>query len=86
MNATIFAYGQTSSGKTFTINSIIDMALRQIFKTIDTKREERQYLVRMSALEIYNESVQDMLGTDESLVRHTPNRGQEASLRQDQTV
>ena len=69
VNGTIFAYGQTSSGKTFTMHGgedpqrqpgVILMAMRQIFDTIkDTP--DREYLLRISYLEIYNEVIKDLL-------------------------
>ena len=68
-NGTIFAYGQTGTGKTFTINGVpSDPQLKGImprsFETIfnliqsDTNKE---YLVRASYLEIYNEDIKDLL-------------------------
>ena len=68
-NGTIFAYGQTGTGKTHTITGILKddkqkgimpRAFQNIFSSIsgDTKR---QYLVRASYLEIYNEDIQDLL-------------------------
>jgi hypothetical protein len=68
-NGTIFAYGQTGTGKTFTITGILKdeaekgilpRAFENIFQQIkgDSKK---QYLVRASYLEIYNEEIQDLL-------------------------
>ncbi|XP_035723714.1 kinesin-related protein 4-like [Vespa mandarinia] len=71
-NGTIFAYGQTSSGKTFTMMGdlnepgIITLAIEHMFDAIaNTLR--REFLLRVSYLEIYNEKVNDLLnksGTD----------------------
>ena len=65
-NGTIFAYGQTSSGKTHTLMGndsdpgINIHAVKQVFSQIaDTQNTE--FLVRMSYLEIYNEEIGDLL-------------------------
>ncbi|KPP73024.1 hypothetical protein Z043_107927, partial [Scleropages formosus] len=65
-NGTIFAYGQTSSGKTFTMmgNScapgVIPMAMEDVFQTIKNC-PEKEFLLRVSYMEIYNETVTDLL-------------------------
>lgn len=68
-NGTIFAYGQTGTGKTHTMTGEIDnnelmgimpRSFQTIFNQIETF-SARQYLVRISFLEIYNEEIQDLL-------------------------
>ncbi|XP_021728458.1 kinesin-like protein KIN-7N [Chenopodium quinoa] len=65
-NGTVFAYGQTSSGKTFTMNGsennpgIIHRAVKDVFDMI-TKHDEREFLIRVSYMEIYNEEINDLL-------------------------
>ncbi|XP_058885630.1 centromere-associated protein E isoform X2 [Acipenser ruthenus] len=65
-NGTIFAYGQTSSGKTFTMMGnqkslgVIPLAIQDIFKIIDDS-PNREFLLRVSYMEIYNETVTDLL-------------------------
>ncbi|KAJ4848784.1 hypothetical protein Tsubulata_025768 [Turnera subulata] len=65
-NGTAFAYGQTSSGKTFTMNGsqadpgIIHRAVKDIFDRINTI-EDREFLIRVSYMEIYNEEINDLL-------------------------
>ncbi|XP_047168850.1 kinesin-like protein KIN-7N [Vigna umbellata] len=65
-NGTAFAYGQTSSGKTFTMNGsetdagVIPRAVRDIFATIETV-SDREFLIRVSYMEIYNEEINDLL-------------------------
>nr|AMS24226.1 kinesin 7-IIe protein [Marsilea vestita] len=63
LNATIFAYGQTSSGKTFTMRGIVENAIRDIYSFIEQQRD-RNFILKVSALEIYNEIVKDLLVAD----------------------
>ncbi|XP_052427628.1 centromere-associated protein E isoform X2 [Carassius gibelio] len=65
-NGTIFAYGQTSSGKTFTMmgsehnRGVIPLAMADVFKTIKNC-PKKEFLLRVSYMEIYNETVTDLL-------------------------
>ncbi|NXP05824.1 CENPE protein, partial [Thinocorus orbignyianus] len=65
-NGTIFAYGQTASGKTYTMMGnedsvgIIPKAIQHIFKVI-CEIPEREFLLRVSYMEIYNETITDLL-------------------------
>ena len=68
-NGTIFAYGQTGTGKTFSITGvpkdaelkgIMPRAFESIFKQIECDNS-KEYLVRASYLEIYNEEIKDLL-------------------------
>lgn len=65
VNLTIFAYGQTSSGKTFTINGspgspgLILLTLKYIIDTINI--EFKMTKLKISYLEVYNEQVNDLL-------------------------
>ncbi|XP_061887601.1 centromere-associated protein E isoform X2 [Entelurus aequoreus] len=66
-NGTIFAYGQTSSGKTFTMMGsghapgVIPMAVEDVFQTIKKNCPNKKFLLRVSYMEIYNETVTDLL-------------------------
>ena len=71
-NGTIFAYGQTGCGKSFSMQGIHDpptqrgiipRSFEHIFEAIDAS-ENMKYLVHASYLEIYNEEIRDLLGTD----------------------
>ncbi|XP_042386129.1 kinesin-like protein KIN-7C [Zingiber officinale] len=63
INATIFAYGQTSSGKTYTMTGITECTALDIYEYIH-KHNERAFVLKFSAIEIYNEAVKDLLSTD----------------------
>lgn len=64
-NGTVFAYGQTSSGKTHTMigdatnHGIITLAVKDIFQQID-KIKDREFLVKIGYIEIYNDKVFDL--------------------------
>uniref|UniRef100_A0A5F8GEU8 Centromere-associated protein E n=1 Tax=Monodelphis domestica TaxID=13616 RepID=A0A5F8GEU8_MONDO len=65
-NGTIFAYGQTASGKTYTMMGsgdslgVIPKAIHDIFQKIQ-EIPEREFLLRVSYMEIYNETITDLL-------------------------
>ncbi|KAG9323329.1 hypothetical protein KVV02_004537 [Mortierella alpina] len=66
-NGTVFAYGQTSSGKTYSGTEnhpgITPRAVEDIFKYI-RENSDREFLLRVSYLEIYNESIRDLLSPE----------------------
>ncbi|XP_057446995.1 kinesin-like protein NACK1 isoform X2 [Lotus japonicus] len=63
INATVFAYGQTSSGKTYTMRGITEKAVYDIYKHI-MNTPERNFTIKISGLEIYNENVKDLLNSE----------------------
>ncbi|XP_022863502.1 kinesin-like protein NACK1, partial [Olea europaea var. sylvestris] len=63
INATIFAYGQTSSGKTYTMRGITEKAVNDIYTHI-MNTPERDFRIKISGLEIYNENVKDLLNSE----------------------
>jgi centromeric protein E len=73
-NGTIFMYGQTTSGKTFTMlgtpNSpgILPCTLRDIFNIIQKENNPECYTVYCTYLEIYNENIHDLL-TDSNFLK-----------------
>jgi len=72
-NGTVFSYGQTGAGKTYTMSGagstaayahrgVVPRALAHVFREVES-RVERQVTVRVSYLEIYNEEMYDLLST-----------------------
>lgn len=91
INGTIFAYGQTSSGKTYTMQGdgempsfdsdgsspntgILQLAVEDIFTYIESC-DDRDFLLRVSFVEIYNEVVKDLLTSSD--------KGSNLKLRED---
>lgn len=73
-NGTIFAYGQTGTGKTYTMEGVrgdpekrgvIPNSFDHIFTHI-SRSQNQQYLVRASYLEIYQEEIRDLLSKDQT--------------------
>lgn len=79
-NVCIFAYGQTGSGKTYTMEGntadhdkqgMIPRAMEQVFRTSqDLKEKGWQYAIEASFLEIYNETIKDLLGSGDANTKH----------------
>lgn len=77
-NCTIFAYGQTGTGKTYTMSGdmtetmgmlsdeagIIPRVLQQLFNKLEI--EETEHCVKCSFIELYNEELRDLLSVDET--------------------
>lgn len=73
-NGNIFMYGQTTSGKTYTMlgtpNSpgIIPCSLRDIFRQIK-KDTDAEYIIYCSYIEIYNENIFDLLNNHSNCLK-----------------
>ena len=75
INCTLFCYGQTSSGKTYTIEGIdnnkellglIPRATHEIFDIISKGNEEIEYSVKCQYFQIYNEKIIDLIDSSKS--------------------
>ncbi|XP_031102358.1 kinesin-like protein KIN-5B [Ipomoea triloba] len=76
-NCTVFAYGQTGTGKTYTMEGgtmnkvgelpveagVIPRAVRQIFDTLEAQNAD--YSMKVTFLELYNEEITDLLASEE---------------------
>ncbi|KAL0483100.1 kinesin heavy chain [Acrasis kona] len=85
-NGTIFAYGQTGAGKSWSmmgaLNSeenkgLMPRAANAIFQLIQESEEGSEFKVSCSYLEIYNESIQDLFNTENKNlgIRESPDKG-----------
>ncbi|KAM4058535.1 kinesin motor domain-containing protein [Hirsutella rhossiliensis] len=77
-NCTIFAYGQTGTGKTYTMSGdmeetmgmlsdeagIIPRVLQQLFNKLE--RDDTENCVKCSFIELYNEELRDLLSVEEN--------------------
>lgn len=79
---TIFAYGQTSSGKTYTMHGdekspgLLYLASKDIFDYM-ARTPEREFILRGSYVELYKEEVKDLLdpSTPTLRIRESYERG-----------
>ncbi|CAK9320007.1 unnamed protein product [Citrullus colocynthis] len=76
-NCTVFAYGQTGTGKTYTMEGgmknkgkdlpaeagVIPRAVRQIFDTLEEQNAD--YSMKVTFLELYNEEITDLLAQED---------------------
>ncbi|GMI82773.1 MALECTIN DOMAIN KINESIN 2 [Hibiscus trionum] len=69
-NVCIFAYGQTGTGKTFTMEGtgqnrgVNYRTLEQLFKIVEERKETSTYSISVCVLEVYNEQIRDLLATE----------------------
>jgi kinesin family protein 5 len=86
-NGTVFAYGQTGAGKSYTMmgtniadeegRGVIPRIVEQIFQSILSSPSTIEYTVRVSYMEIYMERIRDLLApqNDNLPVHEEKNRG-----------
>ena len=61
-NGGIICYGETGTGKTYTINDIIPQTINQIFEYInDSDADNELFKIDVSIIEIYKEQVNDLI-------------------------
>ena len=86
INGTLFCYGQTASGKTYTmegipsdenLKGIIPRMMKFVFEIINSQSSEVEFSVKCQYYQIYNEKVQDLIDTRKSdlSIREDKNKG-----------
>lgn len=86
INGTLFCYGQTSSGKTYTMEGIhndtklmgvIPRMMQYIFILIEKANSDIEYSVKCQYYQIYNEKIQDLLDIRKKdlAIREDKNKG-----------
>lgn len=87
-HGTVFAYGMTGTGKTFSMQGtmmspgVIPLAITDIFSYI-RETPHREFLLRVSYLEIYNEKIYDLLAGPVSSTGPGAAQQEEIKLRED---
>lgn len=87
-HGTVFAYGMTGTGKTFSMQGtatnpgVIPLAITDIFSYI-RETPHREFLLRVSYLEIYNERIHDLLSGPIIGMNGQPGPQEEIKLRED---
>lgn len=68
-NVCIFAYGQTGTGKTFTMEGSVAnrgvnyRTLEELFNVAAQRKGEVNYAISVSVMEVYNEQIRDLLAS-----------------------
>ena len=66
-NATVFAYGATGAGKTYTMigtkenPGLMFLTIKELFEKVQKTQGDNKYQIKVSFLEIYNEMIRDLL-------------------------
>ncbi|XP_031104591.1 kinesin-like protein KIN-8A isoform X2 [Ipomoea triloba] len=80
-NGSVFCYGATGAGKTYTMLGTVEnpgvmvLAIKDLFNKIGERSFDGNHVVHLSYLEIYNETVRDLLSPGRSLVLREDKQG-----------
>ncbi|GLJ26791.1 hypothetical protein SUGI_0522630 [Cryptomeria japonica] len=85
-NASVFCYGATGAGKTHTMLGTVEtpgvmaMSIKDLFAKLEQQNCYSEPVILLSYLEIYNESVKDLLSPGRPLVLREDKQGNVSSL------
>ncbi|KAF1870263.1 hypothetical protein Lal_00003469 [Lupinus albus] len=80
-NGSVFCYGATGAGKTFTMLGTVEnpgvmmLAIKDVFSKIRQRSCDGNHVVHLSYLEVYNETVRDLLSPGRPLVLREDKQG-----------
>ncbi|XP_022775953.1 kinesin-like protein KIN-8A [Durio zibethinus] len=80
-NGSVFCYGATGAGKTYTMLGTVDnpgvmvLAIKDLFTKIRQRSCDGNHVVHLSYLEVYNETVRDLLSPGRPLVLREDKQG-----------
>ncbi|KAG4155259.1 hypothetical protein ERO13_D03G101000v2 [Gossypium hirsutum] len=80
-NGSVFCYGATGAGKTYTMLGTLEnpgvmvLAIKDLFTSIRQRSFDGNHVVQLSYLEVYNETVRDLLSPGRPLVLREDKQG-----------
>ncbi|KAK3040198.1 hypothetical protein RJ639_028910, partial [Escallonia herrerae] len=80
-NGSVFCYGATGAGKTYTMLGTVEnpgvmvLAIKDLFNKIRQRSYDGNHVVHLSYLEVYNETVRDLLSPGRPLVLREDKQG-----------
>ncbi|KAJ9559980.1 hypothetical protein OSB04_005140 [Centaurea solstitialis] len=80
-NGSVFCYGATGAGKTFTMLGTVEnpgvmvLAIKDLFNKVRQRSCDGNHVVHLSYLEVYNETVRDLLSPGRPLVLREDKQG-----------
>ncbi|KNA17946.1 hypothetical protein SOVF_075270 [Spinacia oleracea] len=80
-NGSVFCYGATGAGKTYTMLGTVEspgvmvLAIKDLFSKIRQRSYDGNHVVQLSYLEVYNETVRDLLSPGRPLVLREDKQG-----------
>jgi Kinesin motor domain len=79
VNASVMAYGQTASGKTYTMSAMSQRVADQIFAIAKERASAKNVTIRVGFVEIYQEQIRDLTDAHATDTKRKNKRGNDAS-------